>query len=106
MRHLLLYLEPGYHIPSCTHITKLLQKKHEKAMAILKNKLAHNVAAMSLTSDIWTSNVMESYMSITAHFITPGWEIQSCVLATKPFPERHMGQIPQITSSNLPGALT
>ena len=28
-------------------------------------------------------------MSVTAHFITPAWEMQSCVLMTKPFPECH-----------------
>ena len=92
MRRLLLYLEPGYRIPSRKHIGKLLLKKYENAVAVLKNKLAQDVVAMSLTSDIWTSNAMEAYMSVTAHFITPGWEIQSCVLATKPFPERHTGR--------------
>ena len=102
MRRLLLYLEPGYRIPSHKHIGKLLLQKYENAVAVSKNKLAQDVVAMSLTSDIWTSNAMEAYMSVTAHFIR--WEIQSCVLATKPFPERHTGRniadsIVQVTRS-------
>ena len=92
MRRLLLYLEPGYRLPSRKHISRLLRKKHEKAIAILKGKLTQDAIAVWLTSDMWTSNTMEAYMPVTAHFITPAWEMQSCVLMTKPFPERHTGQ--------------
>ena len=31
-------------------------------------------------------------MSVMAHFITPAWEMQSCILVTKPFPEHHIGR--------------
>lgn len=103
MRHLLLYLEPGYHIPSYKHIAKLLQKKHEKTMAILKNKLAHDAVAMSLISDIWTSNVMESYcplQPISSRLAGKSrvvcWQLNHSQSAT-------WDKILQITSSNLPG---
>lgn len=106
MCHLLLYLEPGYHIPSYKHIAKLLQKKHEKAMAILKNKLAHDAVAMSLISDIWTSNVMESYcplQPISSRLAGKSrvvcWQLNHSQSAT-------WDKILQITSSNLPGVLT
>ena len=92
MRCLLLYLEPGYRLPSRKHISSLLRKKHEKAIAILKDKLTQDAITVSLTSDMWTSNTIAAYMSITAHFITPAWVMQSCVLMTKPFPEHHTGQ--------------
>ena len=75
MCRLLLYLEPCYHIPSHKHISSLLRKKREKAIAILKDKLTKDAIAVLLTSDMWTSNTMEAYMFVTAHFITPPWEM-------------------------------
>lgn len=45
-------------------------------------------AAVSFTTDIWTSQQMEAYMTVTAHFvkddfITGDWRLQSFVLETK-----------------------
>ena len=49
MRRLLLYLEPGYCLPSRKHISSLLRKKNEKAIAILKGKLTQDAITVSLT---------------------------------------------------------
>ena len=68
IRPLLLYLEPGYRLPSRRHISSLLRKKHEKAIVILKDKLTQDAITVSLTSDMWTSNTIEAYMSVTANF--------------------------------------
>ena len=31
----------------------------------------------------------DSYISLTAHFITHSWQMVSCILATSPFPGQH-----------------
>lgn len=91
MRRLINYFELGYCLPSRKHVTKLLCSKYGRGGLILKEKLAQGAAPLALTSDIWTSNTMEAYISLTAHSISPAWEMQSCVLHTKAFPEHHTG---------------
>ncbi|KAJ8366496.1 hypothetical protein AAFF_G00353330 [Aldrovandia affinis] len=42
-------------------------------------------------ADEWTSRPMESYVTVTAHYITAEWEMQSMVLQTRPLYESHTG---------------
>ena len=88
---LLRFIEPGYRIPSCKHITNLLQTKHLKGKQLLKEKLRREVSALALTTDIWTSSANDAYISLTAHYISPDWVLCSCVLETQVFPEHHTG---------------
>ena len=76
---LLKFIEPGYKVPSATHITHVVQKLKEDALSL------------AITSDIWTSCANDAYISLTAHFISADWQMVSCVLATSPFPEQHTG---------------
>lgn len=47
---------------------------------------------VALTTDIWTSNAVESYITVTAHFIDKIWQLSTCVLLTKEMAERHTGR--------------
>ena len=38
---------------------------------------------VSLTTDFWTSHAVQSYMGVTAHFVTPDWSLSSKVLQTQ-----------------------
>ncbi|KAI4791001.1 hypothetical protein KUCAC02_034269, partial [Chaenocephalus aceratus] len=53
-------------------------------------------SSIALTTDGWTSRATESYLTVTAHYITPdcNWNMQSHVLQTRPLYEQH-------TSTNL-----
>ena len=84
-------LEPDYAPPSRKHLSKLLFAKYERAIPLLKGKLSRDASAVAITSNIWTSNQMEAYISVTAHFISPQWQMESYILQTKHFPERHTG---------------
>ncbi len=44
---------------------------------------------MAITTDAWTSCATDSYVTITAHHISPGWELRSHVLQTRVFNESH-----------------
>lgn len=48
-----------------------------------------DVSRISVTSDGWSSITGDSYMSLTAHFITSNWEIRSACLKTQYHPESH-----------------
>ena len=43
---------------------------------------------VSLT-DFWTSHAVQSYMGVTAHFVTPDWSLSSKVLQTQEVSESH-----------------
>ena len=46
---------------------------------------------VAVTSDIWTSRVTQAYITLTVHFITDSWKMDSMVLQTQEMPERHTG---------------
>lgn len=88
-KNLIEILESGYTVPACETIMYTLTTKYDE----LKGKvleLAQCSEALSLTTDMWTSFRMESYMTVTAHFIN--WKLQSLVLETKQMEEAHTGK--------------
>ena len=83
---LLKFIEPGYKVPSATHIAHVVHRQHESAKVALKQKLKEDALSLAITSDLWTSCSNDAYISRTAHFISADWQM---VLATSPFPEQH-----------------
>ena len=88
---LMKFIEPGYKAPSATHIATVIRRQYEAAKVALKQKLKEDASSLAITSDIWTSCANDTYISLTAHFISADWQMVSCVLATSPFPEQHTG---------------
>ena len=49
--------------------------------------------ALSMTSDIWTClHNNASFLSFTAHWLSPEFKPEHAVLAMKPFPGSHIGE--------------
>jgi len=46
---------------------------------------------VAVTTDIWTSRVMQAYITATVHFLTDRWKMESKVLQAQEMPERHTG---------------
>uniref|UniRef100_H2ZWK5 HAT C-terminal dimerisation domain-containing protein n=1 Tax=Latimeria chalumnae TaxID=7897 RepID=H2ZWK5_LATCH len=82
-------VEPGYQLPSRTFFIQMVEKKYLVTRIKVELKTPEKIA---LTSDIWTSLATETYMSVTAHFITKDWQLKSINLAIKPLSERHTGE--------------
>ena len=91
LRALLRHLEPGYKIPSRTHLTTLIKKQwkdgQEALGAVLKTP-----DFISLTTDIWTSRSTQALETTTAHFLSSDWEFKRCVLETRLFSGSHTGE--------------
>ena len=85
------YLEPGYKVPSAMHMASLLHRKYKAGYERLKEILKVDPSAISLTTDLWTSIANDSFITVSAHFISPDWDMCSVVLCTSAFPERHTG---------------
>lgn len=85
------YIEPGYSVPSHTHIATVCHRLYESEkenLATMISKSEH----FGLTTDIWTSSATQAYMTVTVHFIDESWKLCSKVLVTEEMPERHTGQ--------------
>ncbi|KAG6454157.1 hypothetical protein O3G_MSEX008522 [Manduca sexta] len=84
---------PRYKLPSRTYITeKIIPDIYERiTKKIMENIL--NAAVVSITSDIWTCDQNnESFLSFTAHWISPDFKLEHGVLAMKPFSGSHTGE--------------
>ncbi|CAH1106703.1 unnamed protein product [Psylliodes chrysocephalus] len=88
-RKLILELEPSYKFPSRQTFTQsLLPKKYETVKQTL-HELLHSAEFVTATTDGWTSRANESYISVTAHFITKKWNFHSCLLDCFPYEKSH-----------------
>jgi len=85
-------LDPSYCIPSRTAITTvLLLAAYNNGVDWVKAVLA-DAEALTLTTDSWTSLMTESYISVTCHFITSDFRLDSCLLQCNKFTERHTAE--------------
>jgi len=41
------------------------------------------VQYVAVTTDIWTSRATQAYITVTVHFLTDSWKMESKVLQTK-----------------------
>ena len=69
---------------------KVLRTLYEAEKEKLLEEL-RQVEYVALTGDFWTSVATESYLGLTAHFISSDWQLMSRVLQTRELTEHHTG---------------
>jgi len=93
-RALLAYLEPEYKPPCRQTMTTRID-----VLAAQRRKEIHeeleSMTAVAVTTDIWTSIANDPYISLTASYLTPSWEMRTPTLANTLMDERHT--LPNIT---------
>ena len=77
LERLLDFFCPGYELPSRTHITTLVKKRHAAAKKELTDVLQEEAQFLSLTTDGWTSKATQSYSMTTGHFIDKTWSFRT-----------------------------
>ena len=87
------YVEPSYKVPSRTHLTQGLKRKHDEGIRELTRTLKdRRIAGIGLTTDIWTSRSMEAFNTVTCYYVhATEWHLVTCVLETVAFPGSHTG---------------
>ena len=43
---------------------------------MLKNSVLSGASSVALTSDIWSGNVKEYYISVVVHYVSADWELK------------------------------
>ena len=51
---------------------KLFTERHDK----LKNFVLPAASSVALTSDIWSGNAKEDYISVVSHYVSADWELK------------------------------
>ena len=76
-------LESRHKIPSSQHFPdKCVPELYHKAKKEVKQERS-NAEQVEITTDAWTSCATNSYGTITAHLISPGWELRSHIFQTR-----------------------
>ena len=79
-------LDPRYELQSRKYFSQVaIPNLYQKNRAKLETELA-TVPHFAATTDMWSSHTMEPYLSLTVHFISEEWLLQSHCLQTSYFP--------------------
>ena len=81
-------MEPGYTVLSRKTMVGVLQKLYDEVKVRVALEL-NEADYVGITTDCWTSAATESYVSVTADYVTLQWEIASSVLVCHAVTERH-----------------
>jgi len=76
-------LDPRFHPPSRSTVTRvLIPQKYEAVKEQVITSIS-KVSYCSLTTDLWTGCYRRAYMTVTAHYISPEWEMKHHCLQTR-----------------------
>lgn len=78
-------LDPTYILPTTNSLNHMVEDKYKALKEKIKEDLK-KVACVSLTSDMWTSENMDTFMGVTCHFLQKG-KLQSRLLGVSKFPQ-------------------
>jgi hypothetical protein len=56
------------------------------------NSVLPTASSVSLTSDIWSGNAKEDYISVVAHYVSADWELQKKVVGFRLIEVKHSGE--------------
>lgn len=91
--HLLKVFDPRYVLPSRKYFSDVaLPQLYNSTRQRIATEL-DGVSFYSATTDLWSSRVMQPYLSLTVHFINDDWTLRSVCLQTAYFPDEHKGEI-------------
>ena len=78
--------------------TRDLGKLFSERRDILKKSVLPAASAVALTSDIWSGNAKENYISIVAHFVNADWELQKKIIGLRLIEVKHIGEKGYVTA--------
>ena len=89
VRAFLKFVEPDYKPPCRQTATHRLLSKKDALVTRMKAHMKSSASDISVTIDIWTRVTNKAYMSITATYLTPEWQVMNVVLDSVVLHELH-----------------
>ena len=91
-RRLIKEFEPRYVVPNRKTLrTNFIPKMYEREKSHINHAIV-DVSSYALTTDIWSSRAMHSYMGVTIHFIDANFCLRSYLLDVKELLDNHTGE--------------
>ena len=72
--------------------TRDLAKLFAERRDVLMKSVLPAASSVSLTSDIWSGNTKEDYISVVAHYVNADWELQKRVIGFRLIEVKHSGE--------------
>ncbi|WVZ93147.1 hypothetical protein U9M48_039153 [Paspalum notatum var. saurae] len=69
-------------------ITKYFADHHAKLVESLRT----NVSSVAITSDIWSGNAKEDYLSVVIHYVNSAWELEKRIIGLRLIDVSHSGE--------------
>jgi hypothetical protein len=69
-----------------------MRKLFDDDRALLTNSILPTCSFVSLTSDIWSGNAKEDYISIVAHYVGSDWELHKKVIGFRLIESSHTSE--------------
>ena len=82
-------LNPRFQVPTKKTVAKYLTAIYDEEKEKLVGEMAGKT--FSATTDLWTSNALQGYITVTGHYLSSDWALHSKVLATRVVHDRHTG---------------
>ena len=70
------------------NLGKLFTERRDK----LKNFMLPAASSIALTSNIWSGNAKEDYISVIAHYVNANWELKKRVIGLRLIEVKHSGE--------------
>ena len=83
-------LVPGYDVPSRRTFTRMIDEKF-LICKVEMQKLLTRAKYAAITTDLWCSVKMQSFLGVTIHYVNEDCKLVNLVLATKEVNEVHSG---------------
>ncbi|XP_051793003.1 E3 SUMO-protein ligase ZBED1-like [Acanthochromis polyacanthus] len=90
-RELVHALDPNYVLPSRKALKSMVEDRYREAKEKAKEQV-RKAAAVSLTSDMWTSINMDAYLAVTCHYISDEDQLCTSLLGVQHFPKAHTAE--------------
>lgn len=84
-RNLISYLEPRYRIPDRTTFSRKIIPELYQSVQCKVRECLETIEHVSITTDMWSTNACEDFMSLTTHFVDANYEHKSLCLDVIPF---------------------
>jgi hypothetical protein len=83
------------HNPDYRHVSRQTTTRDLEALFFIKQsdvkELLNTASYVCLTSDIWSSNTKEKYLSVVFYFVTDDWELEKRVVGMRLIDCSHTG---------------
>jgi len=90
--HYVVALQRRVKVPSRKSIRKNVMSLSKEVSDRMNKAIEKNIEFYALTSDIWSSRTMQSYMAVTMHAVTKDFDMIDYTLEVMPLTERHTGE--------------